>query len=117
MVSISDLVDDRREISVPFAESSIKVVYRPSAYTAELESKSREWWKTESGLHNQWVFMLEKLLIEWDLKMSAKDKEPIPITYEGLSKVPGVILKPIYDAVFGDYYPNLIAAPSSSSTS
>lgn len=115
MVSIADLVDDRREVEAKFPKSTLRVVYRPSAYTAELESELRAHFRSDQGgMHSQWALVLERLVIDWDLKEKETDKKSIPIEKESLAKLPGVIIKPIYDAIMDDYFPNLTSARNSS---
>ena len=62
-----------------------------------------------------WIFVIEKMVIEWDLKHDPKDKESIPLTTEALKEVPTAIQRPIREAIMNDYFPNQTPAQDSSS--
>lgn len=109
---LSAAVANARPIQVPFADGEIlNVVYRPSNATpADLDALAEQAENAEAeqakGKINREVIRrnvesMADLLVSWDL---TEDDEvtPIPITVEGLSKVPMHVFNSIMKAVQKD---------------
>lgn len=57
-LSLSDLVNDRRTITVEYLDHKVTVTYKPSTYTGEVAS--------QLGVMPTWEFVV-KIVEEWDV--------------------------------------------------
>lgn len=84
-IRLSDLKKDQRTCTVEFGEESAEVVYRPSAYTAELETGIQE--ATERNMPGKLLAtILEAMISHW--AVIGEDGQELAPTAENLSKLP-----------------------------
>jgi len=100
-MQLSDIVRDTRKLVVHFDNGDLNITYRPSSYTAEVESQVMD------GLNTRPVGtlckMLAPMLMEWDLMDGDK---PLAISEKTLDKLPGQFLITILQAIMEDMRPN-----------
>ncbi len=100
-ISLSELQNNTRTITVDYDGEKVTVVYKPGVLTP---TASTEFVKSTV------VEQLEKLLVSWDV-MDEKGK-PLPVTTELLNQLPGRFLSHLALAVSGDMRPNETRAAS-----
>ena len=102
-ITLSRLAADRKTVDVAFGEEIISVTYRPRWFTALTESRFRE--ASEQERHAKAAIeMFIDFVSEWNV--TDDNGDVIPLTAEGLSPVPTVILTDIFAKVMDDLRPN-----------
>lgn len=100
---LSEAVSPARTIPVPFVNATLQVEYRPMSYTPEeldaMQAKALEAKDAKAGVDSMIDSMLN-LLVGWDL--TDDEDNPIPVTREGLRKVPLNVYTAITQAVAKD---------------
>lgn len=99
MITLSDLVQDRREITVSLKNGmELSITYRPGAYTAAVEDEVLKA-LNQNRVLNALVTRLSSILVEWDLVDEKGKVLPIPST---LKQLPGEVLVAIMEAIIKD---------------
>jgi len=99
MITLSDLMQDRRELVVHLKnEMTMTVVYRPSAYTAAVEDEVLKA-LNQNRVLNALVTRLSSILLEWDL---VDDKGKVLPVQPTLRQLPGEVLMAIMEAIIKD---------------
>lgn len=122
MPSLKKIMDPAVPVDIPFGAELVRAYYRPQYLTPELESQFRKLNKAanaeKEGLSQQEKDALEEqtseayrgILVEivesWDLKYDDEDPAPIPLTKEGISRVPYDILNEILGTIMDQELPN-----------
>lgn len=112
--SIASITAKRATIVIPIDPSdpdsdTVSVTYKPKAYTRQME---REMNALTPESENQLagaaytIGVFQRMVTKWDLKYSADDADPIPLTDEGLETVPVEILTGILEAIGNDQKPD-----------
>src|SRR5512136_3112390 len=84
-IKISELSQNERTCKISYGEETAEVVYRPSAYTPELEASVQQ--AAEKNLPGRLlVAMLSQLIHHWDV-IDEAGNELVP-TSENLGKLP-----------------------------
>ena len=109
-VRISNLVRDRRTVTIPIDDDVVTITYRPGGFTPETEDRLRQYADDQRG-GAALVALLADCLIEWDLVDD--DGRPLKPTAENLRRLPTVFLSQVAQAIAEDMRPNLPIAGSS----
>jgi len=105
MANIKSIEKRTRTIPVDLGDGdTLKVEYRPSAYTPEFEMK------VQGGIdakdRDALGKMLVDILLDWDLYEDEAQKVKVPITVERLRSLPMLVLGPVLEAIGEDLSPN-----------
>lgn len=114
------------DVVVPGSEEgedeSVHVQYRPGELTLEVSEVMRG--AIDAGIIERTVgIFLQKVLVSWDLEEDVLDEDgsqttvPVPVTYEGLKKVPIPFLGLLMMAIGEDARPDPPTGSISSDTS
>lgn len=103
VMSLSELLGDRREVTVKWLDHEFVVTYKPSATTPEFYAKTRE-----LSIEGEWgaeaiVYACAQILASWSLVDEQGDR--VPITDEWLRKLPNQMLFSIYNTCQADLRP------------
>ncbi len=100
-ISLSDLQNNTRVLTLEYDGESVTIVYRPGVITpANSDDFNRQ----------AVVEQLEGLLVSWDI---VDDKgKPLPVTKELLDTLPARFLAHLSGAIVGDLRPNVKRAVS-----
>lgn len=102
MSVLSNLLSPTVPLDIPFARDTVKLGYRPDFLTPEVEEIALgfEHIAENEAKSPKVGAMLLNLVEWWDLKEQDTDPDPIPLTLEGLKKVPLEIQNHIIGEIF-----------------
>lgn len=99
-MQIAELKRNKKTIEVELDEGVLSVVYRPGAYTAEIEMMLAE---AEKQPLSTMCRIVEKVVESWDLM----DGEVVfPVVFEALATLPAGFLLRVMQAIAEDMRPN-----------
>jgi hypothetical protein len=113
--TLSSLTNKTATVIVPLDENdpeseTLKVTYRPKAYTKAVERKigALAEGRSENApfIAAQSAELIKAMVVKWDLTLTEDDPDPIPITDEGLEDVPTEVLSGIFMAIMADQKPD-----------
>jgi len=93
---ISDMVRDRREITLVVLGEDVHITFRPSAYTPIVEDQVQRFFESARP-GNGLARMLSSVLIDWDVLDD--NNKPIEITEENLRQLPMEFLTSVSNAL------------------
>lgn len=100
-MQLSDIVSDQRKIVAHLSQGDLNITYRPSGYTAEVESQVMD------GLSARPVgtlcTILAPMLIDWDLM---DGENGFPVREDALGRLPAGFLIAVLQAIMEDMRPN-----------
>lgn len=99
MPDITELVADRRTITVPGEHAVLTVTYRPTAFSVAVEEMLTQAQQDTSRIAVL-LRVLEDLIVEWDLTRNGK---PVPVKAETLRQLPNRLLARIFRAIVEDH--------------
>jgi len=109
MPTLSKILKPDVVLPVVFEEGGHKeivtVTYRPQYMTPEFEERMAALPETKQ-VNRGFVEMFMECVSAWDLKMDEGDKQPIPLTWDGLKGIPYDILGEIIRVIQEDVSPN-----------
>jgi hypothetical protein len=114
-MKLSQLVEDRRTVTIPVGTGTITLGYNPGGVTPRMFVMADE---AQQGTVNivQMCAMMAPMLIDWDV--TDDNDRPLPLTAAGLMDVPIQILVHMMAAIGEDIaVPNSSSAPSGSGSS
>lgn len=114
MPSITQLVDAKRTVMVPFADTALTVSYRPGVVTPRLQ-KAIAQAQRDQDLDAGLLWPMAELLAAWDL--TDDDGSVIATTPDALADVPASVLLTVLAAIGEDMAPNPSSAERSSNGS
>ena len=100
-ISLAELQNNTRTLTVDYDGQKVTVVYRPALLTTA---------GSDGFAKLNIVGQMEQLLVSWDVM--GDDDKPAPVTGELLGMLPARFLAHIADAVAGDMRPNAKRAVS-----
>lgn len=103
MPKLNQVVEDRKTISIPFGETSLRVTYNPSFMTPRIERALAQA-QRDQDIDAALLEPTTKLIRSWDL--CDNDDQVIALTVEALADVPSHLLMRILEAVGDDARPN-----------
>ncbi len=109
-IRISNLVRDRRMVTIPIDDETVTITYRPGGFTPETEDRLRTFADDQRG-GAALVALLADCLIDWDVLDD--DGKPLRPTAENLRRLPMVFLSQVAQAIAEDMRPNLSSAGNS----
>lgn len=89
-LSLADLVNDRRTITVDYLDHQVKVVYKPSAYTGEVAM--------QLGVMSTWEFVV-KVVESWDV---LDGDTPVAINEANVNGLPIRFLRMVASSIIED---------------
>lgn len=126
MPSLKSIMKPSVPVDVPFGAEKIRVYYRPQYLTPAIEEQFRKLNREEKENLNAsekdareaetseaFRGIVIELVESWDLKYEDDDPETIPLTLEGIKRVPYDILGDILSAVMDASLPNPETGPNS----
>ena len=106
-LKVSELAKEVRHMVVVVdkddPEAVVNIKYRPGAFTLEVADKLKALAAEEVQVEAV-AILLEPVLLEWDLL--DEDGAPLPVTREGLAKVPLLFLAQVVDDMQMDNQPS-----------
>lgn len=114
-MKLSQLVEDRRTVTIPIGSGEITLGYTPAGVTPRMFAMADE---AQNGTVNIGALctMMAPMLIDWDV--TDDDGATLPLTAEGLMDVPIPVLVKLMEAIAADIaVPNSPSAPSGSGSS
>ena len=92
-LDIQQLAGKTAVIDVPFMGQSTRVTYNPSVLTQEALIKAQD------GTDEGFIEFFTTLVKAWDV---TKGKNKVPLTKNGLTTVPLILLRAIFMAIMGE---------------
>jgi hypothetical protein len=114
-MKLSQLVEDRRTVTIPVGTGTITLGYNPGGVTPRMFAMADEAQDGTVNIANM-VAMMVPMLIDWDV--TDDDDRPLPLTAAGLMDVPIQILVKVMEVIGEDIaVPKASSAPSGSGLS
>jgi hypothetical protein len=115
MVRLSQLVEERRELTIPVGGGTIHLGYTPSGVTPRMMAMADEAQRGTVSVE-QLCTVIAPMLLDWDV--TDDEGAPLPLTAGGLQDVPLAILVRVMTAIGEDIaVPKAPSATSSSGSS
>jgi hypothetical protein len=118
-MKLSQLVENRRTVTIPIGSGEITLGYNPAGVTPRMFAMIEE---VQQEADNARVVtmtmarMLTQMVTDWDV--TDDDGEPLPLTAAAMMDVPIQILSRICEVIFAEIaVPNSPSAPSDSGSS
>lgn len=108
-IDFDKLLNCTREVMVEIGEEKLTVLYRPNAYTPDLEKRAAAA-QTGAFAGGMLITMLAPVLASWDLKSKGK---ALPTDEETLQRVPLQILTKVLEAIAADMNPQTASSSAS----
>lgn len=89
-LSLTDLVNDRRTVTVTYLGHDVKVTYKPSAYTGEVAA--------QLGVMPTWEFIVT-IVEEWDV---LDGDTPVPVDEANVNGLPIRFLRVVTAGILDD---------------
>ncbi len=116
--SLSSITSQRATLLMPVDPNDpdgdrLKIVYKPKVLSTRIMRDITEAVDSDDELAGTERVLRQfcKVVVEWDLRTEPGDKEPIPLTPEGLEDVPLLILRDIFTAINDDQSPDPTTPP------
>lgn len=112
MPTLTSLAKRTRPLTIDLGDGdTLNVVYRPAVYTPQFEKAAND--KMAASDSGVLGWMLEKLLVDWDLLVDEKSGKKVPLTADSLGGLPMMVLGPVLEAIGKDMRPNQTTAEAS----
>jgi len=104
-IKFGDLWQETRTINVALGSGTLEVVYRPNAYTPQLEEELAN---AETKPARTLANILRQLVVHWDLETDSG--EMYPLDAEHIAQLPLQFMLTVFAAIAEDMRPNLPSA-------
>lgn len=121
-IKLTQLLNDRRTITVNTAAGDIKLTYAPNAITPQMQAKLADAGRSIDAQ----LDVMEKVFADWDVEgplenldtgeIVVPDGEPIPLTAEMLRLLPVAITGAMFQAAAEDLIPKSRTTSTNSRT-
>lgn len=104
MPALSKIKLPNKTVTVDFGDVQIQVTYDPNVITPRLEEDMETAKQRGESATKQFLALLTKWVVDWDLTDDADAK--LPITVDTFADMPESVLTPIIKALNADMRPN-----------